>query len=396
MTKAAKTEPKSQPHPTQEVPPWWNASFCSDMERFGPTARMMVHHAITTGAQVWAGTCKGVLEDQGEDNAKEAFLGALCEVVGAKAIFATGPVFGRGTHETWLAWDKGAITVTFGIDDKVHISFTTTDEDHYGSLGERIGEYLLPENVRQPVYALAETGGGIEIQEVGLAGQPYEPDNYEEDVSDGFSFIVDDLQRDEPVGRLTIIEGDPGTGKTFFIRGIINEVLDAIFVLVPSHMVDDLAGPELVPMLIKAHGLAGSTKPIVLVIEDADRALVPREEGSLAAISALLNVSDGILGRVLNLRILCTTNQPIEEIDEALKRPGRLSKHLHIGPLSKERAEAVYARITEGEEVEFEGEVTLSQVYQFARTEEIAEEEGDEDEEDDDDDDEDEDDEDDE
>jgi len=353
---------------------------------------MLVTHAISTGATVYTGTCRGILEDQGEEGAIEAFLKALCDKVRASATFASGPIFGRGPHETWLVWANGSIVVRVGTDNKISVAVSTTSEVDHKAIGETLGEYLLPENVRQPVYSLADGANGIEIAEVGLAGQDWEEDNYNEEVIEDFKFAVAELQREEPIGRLLLIDGDPGTGKTFFIRGLIHEVLDAIFVLVPSHMVEDLAGPELVPMLIRARSLAGSDKPIVLVIEDADKALVPRgdQEGSLTAISALLNVSDGILGHTLNLRIVCTTNAKIDEIDSALKRPGRLSRQIHVGLLSAEKAAEVYNRLM-GTEVTFEGPQSLAEVYRFAKAEEIAdsEDETDEDENEDEDDDED-------
>lgn len=370
-------------------PSWWNlAQLKGDaIDKFGPTGRMLLDQAMTTGKTVFAGSCRGILEDDDEEGQK-AFMKALVELTGAGLSLTSGPIFGRGVLDTWLTFEDGAVSVQIGLDGKLSVGVLCLNEEMYMSIAKVLGDFLLPDHVRQPVYSLADGRDGVEIVEVGLAGSQFEKENYEEEVVEGFDFIVSELQRDPPLGRLVILEGEPGSGKTFFVRGIIHEVLDAIFVLVPPHLVDSLAGPQLVPMLVRARGMAGSSKPIVLVIEDADKALVPREEGSLAAISALLNVSDGILGHALNIRIVTTTNASIEEIDEALKRPGRLSKHLNIGLLSPEKASEVYARITEGEEVDFEGPVSLAQVYQFALAEDIAEEDdGDEDDEDDDDDD---------
>jgi len=338
---------------------------------------MLVTHAIASGATVFTGNCRGVLEDDGEEGAVQMFLKALSDKVGASAIFASGPIFGRGAYETWLLWAEGTIVVKVGTDNKITVSLATINQAQYVALGETIGRYLLPENVRSPVYSLADGPNGIEIAEVGSASKPWEEENYSEEVVEDFKFARAELEREEPLGRLLLIDGEPGTGKTFFIRGLMEIVYDAIFVLVPSHMVENLSGPELVPMLIRARGLAGSDKPIILVIEDADKALVPRndQEGSLTAISALLNVSDGILGHTLNLRIVCTTNAKIEEIDPALKRPGRLSRQIHVGLLDAKKASEVYYRLTGTEGVQFEGPMPLAEVYRFAKAEEIADSE---------------------
>ena len=44
-------------------------------------------------------------------------------------------------------------------------------------------------------------------------------------------------------------------------------------------------------------------------------------------VSALLNLSDGMLGDFLSLQIICTINCSASEIDQALVRPGRLLSH---------------------------------------------------------------------
>jgi hypothetical protein len=378
-----------------ERPIWWDSSLCGNLDEYGPTTRMLITHATST---VYTGTCRGILEDQEGKRGIGKFLKALCKKVRASIAFTSGPLFGRGAHETWLVWAHGSIVVKIGTDSKISVNLSTTNALDYQAIGVILGEYILSENVRQPVYSLATGAKGIEIAEVGLAGKDWESENYSEEVVDDFYFAVAELQREDPIGRLLLLDGSPGTGKTYFIRGLIHEVLDAIFVLVPSHMVEDLAGPELVPMLIRARSLAGSDKPIVLLIEDADKALVPREDqkGSLTAISALLNVSDGILGSALNLRIVCTTNAKIDEIDSALKRPGRLSRQIHIGLLSAEKAAEIYFRITGTEGVQFDGPLSLAEVYRFAKVEEVADSEDETDDDDDDEDDEDDDDDDDE
>jgi len=787
---------------------WWNPAQLvkgGTIDKYGPLGQMILDHAIRTGGTVFAGSCRGILEDN-DENGQKALLTDLVELTAAGTTLTEGPIFGRGTFDSWVTWDGGAITIQIGLDGKITAHVACLDEKLYMDIAAKLGEHLLPDHVRQPVYSLAEGANGIEIVEIGTAGEGFERGNYMDDVVEGYDFIISDLQRDPPMGRLTILEGEPGCGKcvakgtlimdastgllrpveeivarqskvptfskekgvvfttplawlktgvkaclrlvtkpgheleatpehpfltpdgwrrldqiepgmyvaaaasipfpeetvripdehvtllaallaegnytqnfvgftnddpeivavvneslkciegelrqyknhkrfeyrvisplegrtskirllldkygmghkkatektvpevvfrlghdqlakfigmvwsgdgsisksgvitlglasevlidqiqhlllrlgirttkrskvtkckyrqfhsweltvtgttrqrfaeaipltgekaqrlrnlvfgqshqvdlvpmtdgvrkaiqeaadkhrerggsfegmrewlgwentknehvllrrdhaskrvleafarvtgaeellwlnrvrwekvrsvepvgdrevydltvpgthcfvandlvahnTFFVRGLIDEILDAVFVLIPPHLVEGLSGPQLVPTLVRARGMAGSSKPIVLIIEDADHALVPREEGSLSAISSLLNVSDGILGHALNVRVLCTTNAKVEDIDPALNRARRLSKRLHIGPLTKEKAAEVYGRITEGEEVTFEDEeIPLAEVYNFAHQAEIDEEDEDDEFDDDDDDDDDE------
>lgn len=377
---------------------WWNSTKATVVGNLGPLGGMLLDQAMASKATLYSGHCQGFLEHPDLEEGKKYLLEALVEKTGAHTPYTEGPIFGRGTFDTWLTWDTGAIQLKIGLDNKLSVTVSCLDESTYMLVADTLGEHILPDHVRQPVYSLAEGPQGVEIIEVGLAGQDFEDDNYEAETVEGFYSIAAELQRDNPIGRLVILEGSPGSGKTFLVRGLIHEVLDAIFVLVPPHLVDSLAGPQLVPMLVRARGMAGTNRPIVLVIEDADKALVPRDEGSLAAISALLNVSDGILGHALNIRVLCTTNATIDEIDSALLRPGRLSRHLHLGDLSPEKAKEVFMRLTNGEkgELEFDKPTSLAQVYETIKALQIMEDEedeeedaGDDDEDDEDDDDED-------
>lgn len=110
----------------------------------------------------------------------------------------------------------------------------------------------------------------------------------------------------------------------------------------------------------------GSDGPIVLVLEDADKVLVNRAAGDMAAISSLLNLGDGILGGVINARILATTNASKLEMDPATRRPGRLCSHVDVGTLDAEHATAVLRRLT-GKNITANKPVTLAQVYFAAR-----------------------------
>ncbi len=55
--------------------------------------------------------------------------------------------------------------------------------------------------------------------------------------------------------------------------------------------------------------------------EDADAAIMTRGKDNQDQVSALLNLSDGMLGDFLSLQIICTINCAAAEIDQALLRP---------------------------------------------------------------------------
>ena len=181
------------------------------------------------------------------------------------------------------------------------------------------------------------------MQSLGNAGIPLVDTNYTPKVMEDYKFVVRDLQSEVPSGRITIMRGSPGTGKTHLIRAMLLEVTDALFVLVNPDMIVDLAGPELLPLLLSYRG--GREGPIVLVLEDADRCLVKRASDNISSIQSLLNMGDGILGSMLDLRIIATTNAKKLELEEALTRKGRISKDMEVGPLDAATAHGVYNRL---------------------------------------------------
>jgi hypothetical protein len=79
----------------------------------------------------------------------------------------------------------------------------------------------------------------------------------------------------------------------------------------------------------------------VIVMEDAERLLWRRDGDNREAVSSVLNIADGLIGRMLRLHIICSVNAKMEDLDPAVLRPGRLMNHRRFEPLSREAAERV-------------------------------------------------------
>lgn len=214
------------------------------------------------------------------------------------------------------------------------------------------------------IYVLCTSGNSLTVQSIGMAAQSIEPANYNDDVISDYNYVIRQLQEPQPSGRIVLLDGQAGTGKTFLTRAMLHDASKCTFLIIPSNMVDSLGQPTFMEVFLKYRYILLS--PIVIIIEDADRCLAPRAADNISVISTLLNMTDGIIGRQLDLRILATTNASIEDIDPAIMRPGRLLTRTHVGALTVDKANAVYKRLT-GKEGPYESEQTLAQVYYDAK-----------------------------
>jgi len=118
---------------------------------------------------------------------------------------------------------------------------------------------------------------------------------------------------------LFMFHGKPGTGKTTYIKYLASKI-PKDFIFIPTTMVETFTSdPNTLQYLIQ--------KPnSILILEDAEKAVLKRYGDNLDSsnVSALLNLSDGILSDMLKMSVILTYNCAKNEIDAALKRKGRL------------------------------------------------------------------------
>ncbi|MFA5024131.1 MAG: AAA family ATPase [Patescibacteria group bacterium] len=239
------------------------------------------------------------------------------------------------------------------------------------NLKELFKKYFLKVNSEfKGIYCMTNIGNGLSLTHVGYPGRALIDTNYSKVSIEGFGRIVSDIISKTPVGCLSIISGPPGTGKTFMVRGIIDAAeKEALFVMIPPEVVASLSGPNMIPMLMEIkESYLGKKTGVVFIIEDADSILVPRGVDNMSSITTLLNITDGILGSLFDIKVLATTNASSLDFDTALTRPGRLSCRLVVEELNKDEAIGAYDALTnsqKGIEV-VKGSMTLAEVYALA------------------------------
>ncbi len=205
------------------------------------------------------------------------------------------------------------------------------------------------------VYMIISGVNGPTLRQVPISPLELTVDNYTPAICNDYQKIKNEILTKSPSGRLAILEGPPGTGKTSFIRGLLNENLNIRIVFLPSNMLSSLSGPTFIDLFLPdeddvKYGSEeeAASKRTVIILEDADDALASRNPNEMSLMSNLLNLTDGILGAVADLYVIATTNTPIKDFDSALLRPGRLSVYSKFGKLDAITAMKVANRVRPG------------------------------------------------
>jgi len=173
----------------------------------------------------------------------------------------------------------------------------------------------------------------------------------------------------ERTNGLSIFEGRPGTGKTFYLRHLMGELKESHrFYFIPTSTMGILSRPDFIGFWTDQRW-HHSTKRFVVILEDSDAALMTRGSDNREQVSAILNLSDGMLADFLRLQIICTINCSAADIDSALLRPGRLVCHRVFGRLDYTQA----ARLAEslGRKLPHDRDYSLAEVFAGNDTDEI-------------------------
>lgn len=335
--------------------------------------------AVASGGTVYTDTLRGYLDDT--RSASDIIEGLIRQIVPTARVIVRGvrrkrpagmsPEYSYAPNhepsEFHAIWDRGYISLQPYHDDTVAVHIATMDQDVLNRLMDALNP-LMEWRPRAHVHTVYQSDHGPRLLSVGLGGSPLERGNYSWGIQNEFDHIVSEIQNPDPCGRLILLTGPPGTGKTYFIEGVIHAQPNAKYVIVPPAIVPNLTSPDLIRVLVPEDVPMANEKsmPTVLIIEDADHCMVSRQADNLPAISTLLNLASGIVGRCLDIRVIATSNAKTTDIDPALKRSGRLCRSVNFDVLMRAHAVQVAQRLT-GTDLGITQNTPLSDIYLAAK-----------------------------
>lgn len=192
---------------------------------------------------------------------------------------------------------------------------------------------FISDSTKISISSSLGSGSGVNIHYEDIGGLDEEISKIREMVEFPMKHpkIFEKLGISAPKGVL--LTGPPGTGKTLLAKAVATET-DAKFV--------SIAGPEI---MSKYHGgseenlrakfeEAQKNTPAIIFIDEID-AIAPKrgetnDQAEKRVVTQLLTLMDGLKSRG-QVVVMAATNRP-DDLDEALRRPGRFDRELRINP----------------------------------------------------------------
>jgi len=256
-----------------------------------------------------------------------------------------------------------AITITFNNQDKFIIPGFSIYHSIYNTPNlKQFTKFEETQNVNPKIGIIKTTRYGPAVTWVDHnTDLKFDYNNYNEDFLDFFDDLKEKLSGPTKTG-LYLFYGEAGTGKSSAIRHLISQVERPV-VFIPPQMINCLSSPDFTDLV------TGTLKGSILVIEDAEKALMKREteDGFFNSelVSSILNLTDGLYADISQTSIIATYNCHRNLVDPALLRKGRLRSEYHFEKLSIDKSKNLMHNL--GHEMEIQETMTLADIFNYTK-----------------------------
>jgi ATPase family associated with various cellular activities (AAA) len=256
----------------------------------------------------------------------------------------------------WLKCDSSELTV-FAADLSAAIA-------QANKLAEKFGLPPEAEETEPYFFILSVRRGELRAQSVKVT-RPFLIKREEMTLhyGDGFAEWEDALleKLHTPITGLTLLRGEPGTGKTSFIRHLMSRLWDThSFFYLPVSLSHTLCSPDTIDFWAQqSNRLDG--RQVVVILEDAESLLEERTGNNRSRLEDFLNISDGLMSEVLRIQVIATINCPVHKLDPAITRPGRLVAFRNFSRMPWSQAQALAA--AKGLKLPEQDDYSIAEIY---------------------------------
>ena len=235
-------------------------------------------------------------------------------------------------------WSKETITLRsiFYTSDSYKVAY-----DILKSIQDKVGKLLEETEKSDKIdvkYSLVYTGEGgfFEDSTKRVKTDKIELSEFNTDLPDD---KIQKFIKEQNKSGILIFHGEPGCGKTSYIKYLIQTNQDKQF----SYLgLDMLSNQD----KLREYVISRQKDDLVIIIEDCEKLLQSRNYGSSnTSLSDILNISDGLIGDQTNTKFIFTFNSNLRSIDSALLRKGRLKCRYEFKPLHGERLESLALKL---------------------------------------------------